>query len=168
MLNLEEYFTNSVFRPEKLKFYTGEYKSKHTVHPGDIIVANTDLTQAREVLGSAIRVPNLGYKDVICTHHISIVRDSKISNNFIMGLLNASKYRSRVAGFATGTTVLALPNDAILNCEFLCPSETEIHEFDLIAGPMYKQMDVANSENDVLMITRNELTSKLISGEISV
>ena len=111
MLNLGNILPNSVFRPEKLKFYTGEFKPRNVVKPGDIIVANTDLTQAREVLGSAIRVPSLGYDTAICSHHISIVRNCTISNNFILGLLNMPAYRTRVAGFATGTTVLALPND---------------------------------------------------------
>lgn len=45
MLNLSIILPNSVFRPEKLKFYTGEYKPRHIARPGDIIVANTDLTQ---------------------------------------------------------------------------------------------------------------------------
>lgn len=86
MQNLVNILPNSVFRPEKLKFYTGEYKPSHVVNPGDIINANTDLTHAREPLGSAIRVPELGYETAICSHHISILKASRISNNFILEL----------------------------------------------------------------------------------
>ena len=166
MLNLGNILPNSVFREEKLKFYTGEYKPRNVVMPGDIIVANTDLTQAREVLGSAIRVPDLGYETVICSHHISIVRNSKISNNFILGLLNMPEYRSRVAGFATGTTVLALPNETILNCEFQCPPTDAIQAFDSFANPVYAMMENIRIENHKLSSLRDKLLPKLMSGEI--
>lgn len=138
MLNLGNILPNSVFRPEKLKFYTGEFKPRHVVNPGDIIIANTDLTQARAVLGSAIRVPELGYETAICSHHISIVKESRISNYFILGLLNMPSYRARVAGYATGTTVLALPNDTILHSEFNCPPKELLMAYDEISEPMYK------------------------------
>lgn len=168
MLNLGNILPNSVFRPEKLKFYTGEFKQRNVVKPGDIVVANTDLTQAREVLGSAIRVPNLGYDTVICSHHISIVRNCTLSNNFILGLLNMPAYRTRVAGFATGTTVLALPNDTILNCEFKCPPDELLKMFDEISEPIYMKMEEIRLENDKLAEIRDNLLPKLMAGEIDV
>ncbi len=168
MLNLGNILPNSVFRPEKLKFYTGEFKPRNVVKPGDIIVANTDLTQAREVLGSAIRVPSLGYDTAICSHHISIVRNCTISNNFILGLLNMPAYRTRVAGFATGTTVLALPNDTILNCEFKCPPDELLKIYDEISEPIYMNMEEIRLENDKLGEIRDSLLPKLMSGELDV
>ena len=168
MLNLGNILPNSVFREEKLKFYTGAFKPRHVVLPGDIIVANTDLTQAREVLGSAVRVPNLGYSTAICSHHISIVRNCKISNNFILGLLNMPEYRSRVAGYATGTTVLALPNETILNCEFRCPSDDAIQKYDDFADPLYAMMENIRIENHKLVALRDSLLPKLMSGEVDV
>lgn len=168
MLNLGNILPNSVFRPEKLKFYTGEFKPRNVVKPGDIIVANTDLTQAREVLGSAIRVPNLGYDTAICSHHISIVRNCTISNNFILGLLNMPAYRTRVAGFATGTTVLALPNDTILNCEFKCPPKELLKIYDEISEPIYMNMEEIRLENDKLAEIRDSLLPKLMSGELDI
>lgn len=168
MLNLGNILPNSVFREEKLKFYTGEFKPRHVVLPGDIIVANTDLTQAREVLGSAIRVPDLGYDTAICSHHISIVRNSKISNNFILGLLNMPEYRSRVAGFATGTTVLALPNETILNCEFQCPTNDAIQKYDNLANSAYAIMENKRLENHKLVALRDSLLPQLMAGEIAI
>lgn len=168
MLNLGNILPNSVFRPEKLKYYTGEFKPRHVVKPGDIIVANTDLTQAREVLGSAIRVPDLGYDTVICSHHISIVKKCMISKNFILGLLNMPDYRKRVAGFATGTTVLALPTETILNCEFRCPPKTLLEEYDRIAEPIYKKAELLRIENVELSNVRNDMIVRLLSGEIDL
>lgn len=168
MLNLGNILPNSVFRPEKLKFYTGEYKSKVVVSPGDIIVANTDLTQAREVLGSAIRVPSLDYPEVICSHHISIVKDCTISKNFILGLLNMPAYRARVIGFATGTTVLALPNEALLNCTFRLPPDSLIKQYDDLAEAYYSEIELHRQEKDKLETIRDSLLPRLMNGSIDV
>lgn len=168
MVNLGNILPNSVFRPEKLKYYTGEFKPKVVVKPGDIVVANTDLTQAREVLGSAIMIPDLGYPTIICSHHISIVKHCKLPKSFIHGMLNSPTYRERVIGYATGTTVLALPNETILNCEFSLPPNELIAEYDTIAKSYNDKVEEIRKENQQLAIIRNQLLPKLISGEIDV
>ena len=168
MINLGNILPNSVFRPEKLKFYTGEFKPKVVVKPGDVVVANTDLTQAREVLGSAIRIPELGYETIICSHHISIVRNCKLPKNFILGMLNVPAYRERVAGYATGTTVLALPNETILNCEFALPPADLINQFDVTAEKYYAMMEQNRINNTELTEIRNTLLPKLMNGELNV
>lgn len=166
MINLGNILPNSVFRPEKLKFYTGDFKTKAVVKPGDIVVANTDLTQAREVLGSAILIPDLNYPTIICSHHISIVRDCQISKHFIHGLLNSPSYRERVIGFATGTTVLALPNETILNCEFSMPPVGLIDEYDSIAESIYQKSEQIRKENKQLISLRDSILPRLMSGEL--
>ena len=168
MINLGNILPNSGFRPEKLKFYTGEFKSKVVVHPGDIVVANTDLTQAREVLGSAIMVPDIGYPTIICSHHISIVRNCSLSKYFLFGMLNAPQYRERVVGFATGTTVLALPTEVILECEFALPPIEKVEQFDSIASPIHQLIEQNRIESDNLALLRDSLLPKLMSGELDV
>ena len=168
MVNLGNILPNSVFRPEKLKFYTGDFKAKVIVKPGDIVVANTDLTQAREVLGSAIFIPDLGYPTIICSHHISIVRDCRISKYFIHGMLNSPSYRERVVGFATGTTVLALPSETILNCEFALPPNELIVEYDAIAESFYQKSEQLRKENQQLIQIRDTLLPQLMSGQLDV
>lgn len=168
MVNLGNILPNSIFRPEKLKYYTGDFKAKAIVKPGDIIVANTDLTQAREVLGSAILIPDLGCSTIICSHHISIVRNCQLPKHFIHGLLNSPKYRERVIGFATGTTVLALPNETILNCEFSMPPIELMSEYESMAESVYQKQEQIRKENQQLTTLRDVLLPKLMSGELDV
>jgi len=168
MINLGNILPNSVFREEKLKFYTGEFKEKVVVKPGDVVVANTDLTQSREVLGSAITVPDLGYTTMICSHHISIIKECTISKHFILGMLNSPSYRERVISFATGTTVLALPSETILNCEFALPPEKIVMEYDSFAELVRQKSEQLRKENLQLNSLRDNLLPKLMSGELDV
>ena len=166
MINLGNILPDSKFRPEKMKFYKGDYKDKHIIKPGDVIVANTDLTQDRLVLGSAILVPRLEYKTMICTHHISIVKECKISKYFILGLLNSPKYRDRVTGFATGTTVLGLPDETILNYSFLLPPTELIERYEKIVKPIYEIIDELRIQTDTLIKIRDSLIPKFTKGKV--
>ncbi len=68
MVNLKNVLPNGGFRRDATKPYSGEYKNRHTVKPGDLILANTDLTQAGNVIGSPAIVPNITKgRDILST-----------------------------------------------------------------------------------------------------
>jgi len=52
MVNLGSVMPGGGYREDKIKFYDGDFKERHQVSPGDIIIANTDMTQDRVILGS--------------------------------------------------------------------------------------------------------------------
>src|SRR5205807_2300846 len=120
LINLGTMAPRAGFIHEGLKHYIGEYKDRQLVTAGDIVIANTDITQRREVLGSpAIVPPYFESKKALFTHHIFAVRNkSNLPTSFVYHLLQMEQYRNRVKGFATGTTVLALPKDAVLDFGF--------------------------------------------------
>lgn len=161
MINLGNILPNSTYRPEKLKFYTGDYAKRHIVNVGDILVANTDLTSAREVIGSAIRVPLLKTSPIICSHHISIVRNCKISKYFILGLFNRPTFRERVKGFATGTTVYAIPTETILNFEVNIPPKNVMAKYEEMVVPLYAYMDVIQAETWFLNTLKDKLLERI-------
>lgn len=171
MINLGTIAPGAGFIPSGLKHYTGEYKEKHLVKVGDIVIANTDITQKREVLGSpALVPPNLNCKKALFTHHIFAVRKKAyLPNLFIYYLLQLQAYRDRVIGFATGTTVLALPKDAILELAFAVPvEETTLSEFEKIASTVIARTNLNTEQNSVLTQLRDNLLPKLTSGKIRV
>lgn len=167
MLNLGNIMPGSVFREEKLKYYTGEYKMSNKVTYHDILIANTDLTQAREVIGSAILVPRFD-GDVIYSHHLTAVRDPTLPTYFLFEALKTPFFRSRAAGFATGTTVLALPKEAILDMPFELPNEKDVQEFEEWVTPLVLLQEENREQNTRLEQLRDALLPKLMSGEIDV
>ena len=74
MINLGCFLGKGRFEIDKLKPYSGEYKERHTVKPGDIVLANTDITQKREVIGSPAIVPDYPAKEYLFTHHTYALR----------------------------------------------------------------------------------------------
>jgi type I restriction enzyme S subunit len=153
-----------------LKHYDGEYKERHLVKAGDIVIANTDITQKRDVLGSpAIVPPDLGSEEILFTHHIYAVRnESKLPNLFIYYLIQQNEIKHRARGFATGTTVLALPKDAILNFKFAVPDEVLIKKFHNTTKIFRLKIDLNNIQNKTLNALRDFLLPKLISGKVRI
>lgn len=171
MVNLGTMAAFSGFIYDGLKYYSGEYKERNLVRPGDIVIANTDITQKRDVLGSPAIVPaDLGSDKILFTHHIYVVRKkSDLPNFFLYFLLQTKEYKERVRGFATGTTVLALPDDAILDLRFaILPGKDILSMFNSIIGQLMRKKAINNLQNRNLASIRDSLLPRLMSGRIRV
>ncbi|PWL26758.1 MAG: hypothetical protein DCO98_01225 [Altererythrobacter sp. XM-24bin4] len=173
MLNLGSFAGNGGYREEKLKFYRGDFKDRHCINEGDLLLANTDLTQDRLIIGSPILVPNApsGHRFYLHTHHTTKItpRDkSGVSSIFLYFTFLQSSFRERVSGFATGTTVLALPKDTFDALQLIIPSLSARVKFEEIVTPILARRTLIATENGVLRELRDTLLPKLISGELRI
>lgn len=57
LVTLKSIDRNGGYKANGLKPYIGDYKPAQVVAPGEIVVAQTDLTQGAEVVGRGVRVP---------------------------------------------------------------------------------------------------------------
>ena len=87
---------------------------------------------------------------------------------FVYFLLLQDDFRARAAGFATGTTVLALPRDAVLNVRFPGAPRALVAAFDEFAMPILEREWKSADDSRALAAVRNSLLPKLISGELRV
>ncbi len=169
LINLGNILPNSKFRLEKLKFYSGDYDEKYIVNVGDILVANTDLTQDRLVLGSPIIVPSLiDNETIIYSHHINRLSNFKLPKFYIFYNLLSERYNHMVSGYATGTTVLAISKESIYNYQIIIPPKELLLQFEEIAENIEKIKENNILEIEKLTKLRDTLLPKLMSGEIDV
>lgn len=172
MINLGCFLGNGQFSESKLKFYAGDFKPKHLVRSGDIVVANTDVTQRREILGSPAYVPGSSTSgEYLYTHHVYAIRladGAQDFESFIYYSLLQRSFRERAEGFATGTTVLALPREAILEHIVAVPPRELVSSFASLIAPMIGMQRANLAENSTLTELRDVLLPKLISGEIRI
>ncbi len=167
MINLGSIDLQGEYSPGHIKYYNGDYKDRNVVQPGDLVLANTDMTQDRVILGSIIIVPDIASK-ILYSHHISALKELKLPKNFVYYLLKRPVFRSRAQGFATGTTVLALPESSITTLPFNKPPKDILAEFEEIALGIMKYKDILRKENYNLNVLRDTLLPRLISGKIKV
>ena len=172
MVNLGCFQGAGRFAAENIKGYAGDYASRHVVSAGDLVVANTDMTQKRLILGSPAIVPShaAGPK-ILFTHHVFTLRftaEASHLRRYVYFCLLRSDFRTVAEGYATGTTVLALPKEAILNYSICRPSEAVLERFMLLVGPSVSLCEANERQTASLAALRDTLLPKLLSGEIRV
>jgi len=172
MVNLACFKGEGLFDGAGLKYYTGAFKPRHAASPGTLLIANTDLTQQRVVLGSPYIVDeNIG-RDAIFSHHVYALRPRSTGaadwTSFFYFHLLRPEFRARARGFATGTTVLFLPKDAIEDFEFAMPPANLRRCFDKLVAPLRDKQRANEAESRTLAAIRDLLLPKLMSGQIHI
>jgi type I restriction enzyme S subunit len=124
------------------------------------------------LLGSPALVPcRDGPSKLIFTHHVFAARFREGMESwklFVYFLLLQESFRQRATGFATGTTVLALPRDAVLNLEFPAAPQELVTAFDSTASAIVQRQWGNTEQSRTLATLRDKLLPKLISGDLRV
>ncbi len=168
MINLGNVMPDGEFRLEKNKYYTGDYKEKVTANVGDIVIANTDMTQNREVIGTPVIIPAVYEGKVIFSHHIYCLKNLKLPKMYVFYSLLTDDWNGIAGGSATGTTVLALPKDAIEKYQIYIPDNETLRKFEEIAENVQSKREQILLENIKLEKLRDILLPKLMNGEIDL
>lgn len=174
LINLGCFLGGGSFAHHKIKRYGGEYANRHVVSAGTLLLANTDVTQDRVILGSPYLVEIEDEQDdaegPLFTHHIYAARALSESarqwTKFFYYNLLEPQVRRRIEGFATGTTVLFLPRDAVEDSRFVCPPDHLRDAFYRTVEPLHDLAVSNRKETRSLAQTRDVLVPKLLSGEI--
>lgn len=150
--------------------YAGRHNERHRVVAGDLLIANTDLTQRRELLGAPLRVPDLGEGPLLFSHHAYAARFRRGCEDlreFVYFALQQPEFRARAAGYAAGTTVLSLPREAVLDHTIALPPAELRAELTAITRPLLARIDHARHESRALVELRDHLLPGLVSGALS-
>jgi type I restriction enzyme S subunit len=169
--NLNSVISGGGYSHEGIKYYSGEYRQRHILKPGDVIVVNTDLTWEMERIASAAIVPSYYGERGLFSHHIfrvATLPDSPLTSSFLYFLLSASRFRTEVQGYSNGTTVNMLPADALQKPLFIVPTTELVRQFEAVVVPMLAKQEQNYEEMQSIAETRDVLLPKLMSGEIRV
>ncbi|NLY81033.1 MAG: hypothetical protein GX072_14440, partial [Lysinibacillus sp.] len=174
MVTIKNFNRDGSYRVEGLKeiIISDRVKPHHFVKVGDVIVAHTDLTQNADIIGNPILIySDANYKNLIIsmdTVKVSSKYDY-VSNHFIYLLYKDKRFKNFALSYVNGTTVLHLSKKAIKEYKFPLPSDTSILEaFIQIIYPIFEKISNNILENESILVLRNTLLPKLMSGEIRV
>jgi type I restriction enzyme S subunit len=170
MANLKCVLPGGGFRREGTKPYSGAYKDKHRITSGDLIMANTDLTQAGAVIGSPAFIPRAGFAGGgIIWHHLFAIRCTDPAvQRYLYWVFRGETFRNYARGVASGTTVLGFRPVDLLAFELLRPSGPVLAEFARVAEDLAVLAEDIEESIDYLAAIRDLLLPKLVSGQIDV
>lgn len=157
------------YRREGLKFYRGRFSDDQVVAPGEVVMAVTDMTQNRAIVGQAARVPDFAEcANAVISLDLVCLRPQVWSETFLYNFCRFSGFASHLAQFANGANVLHLKPSVIGSQKLLAPPRVLREEFDRIVEPMQRLVDSLSEQTGGLEGTRDLLLNRLISGKLRV
>ncbi len=172
LVTLKSFARGGGYRRDGLKSFSGECKPDQVVQEGEIVVAQTDVTQAADVIGRPARViSDARFERLIASLDVAVIRplaSTYLDNEFLLRLMGTEKFTQHTFAHTSGTTVLHLGKNAIPSFEFILPSARLVEAYFEIASPLAARQIRAVHEIDTLATARDLLLPKLMSGEIRV
>ncbi len=171
MHNLNSIFEGGSYKYDGIKYYKGEYREKHLLKPGDLIVTNTEQGFDRLLIGYAAIVPESFGPVGLYSHHIyriDIKSKSLLTPQYLVHLFNSPFYHQWISGFANGTTINMLPMDALEIPLLVIPPSELIKAFTILAQNIHAQFQSNLGQSHTLTTLRDTLLPRLISGELRV
>jgi len=153
MHNLNSVYEGGGYKYEGIKFYAGEYRERHILHAGDIIVTNTEQGFEYLLIGYPAIVPKYFGETGIFSHHIFRVRPlptSPLKTHYLYFLLMDPFVRDQIIGCTNGTTVNMLSADGLRTPKFRLPPKELIDQFELFATPIFEKKELLYKESRTL------------------
>lgn len=167
-INLKNMNRGGGFRLDGIKYFTGKFKKEQIVIPGDIVMAVTDMTQDRLIVGRVARVPLTEHKEYVISLDIAKIISIELPPEFLYSTLRFNYYGESLAELANGTNVLHLSPDLLKKYSLLIPPQSLTESFSEKVKPIYDLMDVLAIQNNQCRQIRDRLLPRLISGKLQV
>jgi type I restriction enzyme S subunit len=171
MHNLNSVYEGGGYKYEGIKFYNGEYRERHLVSTGDIIVTNTEQGHDLRLIGFPAIVPDyFGEKGLFSQHiyKLTLLENTYLTREFIYYLLMVPSVREQITGATNGSTVNMLAIDGLQKPEFKLPPKDKVVLFTSITKDYWIKKSVNQNQIRTLTQLRNTLLPKLMSGEVRV
>ena len=146
MINLGSFAIDGTYNKENLKYYSGEYKVRTTVAPGDLVLANTDMTQDRVVLRLGTQSPRSFRHNFIHSPYLRTERIKTSKRISFLSFKTSTVSRTCPSKFATGTTVLFMPSEAITKLDFRMPDDQAMNDFVKIAVDLFDRKELIRQD----------------------
>ena len=146
-INLKSFNRGGGYREDGLKYYSGQHKPEQVVYQNDVVMAVTDMTQDRAVIGQVARIPALGEKGAVISLDTVKLIPKNVHKTFLYAYMRYSGFANFIKEFANGANVLHLKPDLILQQKIMIPPIPLQNEFAQIVEPLYAEADMLGKAN---------------------
>ncbi len=168
MLTLKSIQAYGGYNYNGLRFFDGKIADRHYLKENDLVMAITDMTQDRRVIGQVCLIPKTNYDDLVFSADLILLDELKIEKDYMYALLRYGGLSEHIAMFSNGANVLHL-NQRILNKIriFIAP-ESLRKEYEFKHKSIQKEIGILEIQNQNLIKQRDLLLPRLMNGTIEV
>lgn len=168
-VNLKCMLRDGGFRRDGLKRYVGDYRDEHTLRAGDIVIAVTDMTQDRRIVGQAARIPRSDEPVAVMSMDlVKVLPSNSLLPLFCYYWFRYSGFASVASQHANGANVLHLSPSAMAGLPIDIPPIAFQRAFCELVQPLTDTAEVLVFSNERLAGSRDLILPRLISGDLPV
>ena len=151
-VNLKSVARGGGYNPDGIKYYVGQIKPSQYVKSGDILIANTDLTQNREIIGSPIIMPDMGRSACFSLDlsKIIVTDTDMVYPRYLFYYLKSPIVREYMLAHSNGSTVMYLSVKAVPNMEINLPPLDQQKKIANILGSLDEKIELNRRMNETL------------------
>lgn len=151
-VNLKSVARGGGYNPDGIKYYVGQIKPSQYVKSGDILIANTDLTQNREIIGSPIIMPDMGRSACFSLDlsKIIVTDTDMVYPRYLFYYLKSPIVREYMLAHSNGSTVMHLSVKAVPNMEINLPPLDQQKKIANILGSLDEKIELNRRMNETL------------------
>lgn len=155
MVTIKSFDRNGGFKPDGIKPIVPAKKAwkTKTVEPDDILVAHTDLTQEKEVVGNTVIVNGLhGFEELVMSMDLVRVRTtSKTIGQSLLYACLSDSFKEWALGHCSGTTVVHLSKKALERFVIRVPREDadQVHLSEAISVLLQEQRNLIQKSREL-------------------
>lgn len=163
LINLSNIAPFGGWLPGGEKPYSGNCRADQIVSSGDILLAVTDMTKERRLVGHAAMVPRSLSGSVISMDLIKL-NPNNIAPMYLYCLLRFSGVASMISMLANGTNVLHLKPESMNRVRILVPNLNVQGKFSQLVKPLFASIDCLSEQITIASEARNRLLPELLGG----
>jgi type I restriction enzyme S subunit len=167
-VTLKSFKRRGGYRADGTKFYTGAFNEEQVVRQGDLVLAVTDMTQDRAVVGEAARIPKVGDRGAVISMDVIRLVPTKANATFLYLFLRYSGFANYIKEFANGANVLHLKAGLVTSQHVALPPRDLQEKLAELVEPLLAQADSLTDVSGRLSAMRDALLPRLISGKLKV
>ena len=174
MINLNSFHSNSTYKVEGIKKYSGPYKKINLIQPYDLLICMTqqspiDITGSSDIIGKAIILPDcFSESEVVMSMDVARLKcDQKYGRYYLKRLLDKDFFHKYMVGFASGTKIKHLHINGLMEYSCEIPDSNLIRKYNQISYNIYCKISEIIKENQQLASLRDFLLPLLMNGQVS-
>lgn len=156
------------FRRDGIKGIEGDFKEKHMVSPGDIVMAVTDMTRDAMIVAQSGRVSKtVEDRAIFSMDLVKIVPKPGVQRDWLYSMLRFSNFAFQVREHATGTNVLHLKPKYVEGWVGPLPPKNVRDWFAETVASIFDQIDNVQLQSNAAAKARNLLLPRLMNGRLA-
>ena len=168
MLNLACYDKQGNYRSGELKYFSGAVSDDIKAFPGEMLIATTDMTRDADVIGRPIWVSKEYDEFVYSMDLVKITPKEDLLASFLYFTLKDKNYHRYIKPFASGTNVLHLNTQGILDYVFILPPKDLQTKFEDFYSGIKERSFVLRNEINALREYKNYVTPLFMNGQATI